>query len=170
MPVKLSPLALVAACLLFMGCPTVEPVTEAPQPAEPADPVDVAPEPVTLLDFEIIADGSHSPVGPAEQVYRTAEEWQGLEEGLRDIAYSPRFPEDAVLLAAIDANTGGFRVVFDSVYVMPSGGVAAVYTVEQPGADCMVTQALTQPFQVIAVPRLSDDAVRFIQRRVTYSC
>jgi hypothetical protein len=164
---KLSlPLAVVAfTCVgLLSACQRVEPVTEMQDPSDM--PLDRA---ATELTFRLVAEGTLAPVESGEHVYRDAEEWRAVRQGLRRVAYEPSLSMEGVLLAALDFPTGGYRVRFDSVYVT-AGHVAAIYTIEEPGPECMVTQALTQPFQAIAVPNLPGGPVRFVQRRQTYSC
>lgn len=163
---RLMPAFLGALLVTIAACAPSEPVRPPDQPAEPPAP-DV---PAEILTIRIVADGNQSPVGPAEEVYRDMERWRAVAQGLRDMAYEPTLVNEGVLLAAIAAPTGGFNVRFDSVYVLPARDVVAIYTVEQPGPDCFVTQALTEPFQIVAVPGLPEGAVRFIQRRETYSC
>jgi hypothetical protein len=161
---KVSPIALLA---LLLGCAPVEqPTTALP----PADATDAAPGSGRVLDTITIAEGNTSPAGPGEFVYRDAAEWRALESSVRDPAYRPSMSNEGVLLAAVNAPTGGFQVRFDSVYVLPAGDVAAVYTVHAPGPNCMVTQALTEPFHLVAVPGLPPDPVRFTQRNATYDC
>jgi hypothetical protein len=159
-------LLLLGSLAISIGCAPAEPVRPPDQPAEPPPP-EAPPE---LLSIRVIASGSTSPAGPVEDVYRDAERWRALRQGLRDVAYEPSFTTEGVLIAAVQAPTGGYNVRFDSVYVLPARDVVAIYTVEEPGDECFVTQALTEPFQVIAVPGLPEGAVRFVQRRETYSC
>lgn len=161
---KVSPIALLA---LLLGCGPVEPPMTAPVPT---DVTEAGPVPARLLDAITIATGNTSPAGPGEFVYRDAAEWRGVEAGVRDPAYRPSMGHEGVLLAAVHAPTGGYEVRFDSVYVLPAGDVAAVYTVHEPGPECMVTQAVTEPFHLVAVPGLPADPVRFVQRRATYAC
>jgi hypothetical protein len=149
---------------VLSACQRVEPVTDMEDRSDV--PLD---RPATELTFRLVAEGTHGPVEPGEYVYRDAEEWRAVQQGLRRLAYEPSLSMEGVLLAAVDSPTGGYRVRFDSVYVT-AGHVAAIYTIEQPGPDCMVTQALTQPFQAIAVPNLPGGPVRFVQRSQTYGC
>lgn len=162
---KLSPHAALAVIFAFLttGCPNVEPVTEMPGTPD-------AREMRSELTFRVVASGSHAPVAPGEYVYRDAEEWRAVAQGIRDPAYEPSLSLEGVLLASVHANTGGYNVRFDSLYIEGGADVVAIYAVEEPGPDCMVTQALTQPFQAIAVPDLPPGPVRFVQRRRTYAC
>lgn len=120
------------------------------------------------LPFRVVASGSHSPVGPGEFIYRDLEEWRQIQAQLRHVRHIAG-GDEVVLLAAVDRNTGGHIVRFDSVTVTPAG-ISAFYTIDEPGPDCMVTQALTQPYQAIAVAGMPEGEVHFVQRREMYSC
>lgn len=165
------PILLLAVTLGLLGaCAPNDQVMPAPEGPTPPYDMDVPPGDATPLAFTQLAYGSLSPVGAAEAVYRTEQEWAAVREGLGTVQREPDFPAEGVLLAAIEAPTGGYQVRFESVAVEVGDQVVARYTVEEPGDGCMVTQALTQPFAVVAVRALPEGAVLFIQSRRAVPC
>jgi hypothetical protein len=179
---KLSPrssaLLVVLAMVMAAGCVQTETVETIqpnhrevePVPVPPPPPHDrPVPEMAVLLPFTVIAQGNTSPAGPDEAVYRDPSTWAAVREALRDVAVEPSFPAESVLLAAVEASTGGYRVRFDNVYIH-MGQTVANYTVEVPGRSCMTTQALTEPFEAITVRDLPEGSVQFVQQRRAYEC
>lgn len=160
MLVERSRAALLAAVLLLVGAGC------APRDASPAAPPMDAPAAPADDAFVVIAEGPMAPTGPTETVYRDAEAWQ--RAGIPAEA-SPDFAREVVLLAAVEAPTGGHRVRFERVE-RADDGLVARYVVEEPGAGCMVTQAFTTPFQAVVVRGAPDARVRFVQRRERYAC
>lgn len=123
------------------------------------------------LPITHIAQGAYAPEGfrmHGERVFRTADEWQTVR--IANAEHEPDFETESVIVAAINANTGGYSVAIDSVF-FSDGEVKVDYTVRRPGGNCMVTQALTNPFHAVAVPALPEDAeIHFNQQQVTYQC
>lgn len=79
------------------------------------------------------------------------------------------FAADTLVLVALGQRpTGGYTVRVESV--ARRGGVLEISAVEQaPGGSCVTIQALTQPFQVIAVTR-TDQSVNAAWSRITRNC
>lgn len=118
-----------------------------------------------------IAHGAYDPGDSqalGERVFRDADTWNGLR--IAGAEYEPDFDTENVIFASINANTGGYSVSIDSVYVQDRQ-IHVDYTVSQPGGNCFVTQALTRPYHAVAVPTLPEEAeVTFTQHRRTYQC
>jgi hypothetical protein len=138
------------------------------------DPI-ATPDSARDLPLTELASGQHAPMGVSEAVYRDAEAWAAVSEAFGELAAEPDFPVEAVLVAAVDARSGGHRVRFDRVYTegdAPDGESpsVAIYVVEEPGPGCMTTMALTRPYAAVAVAGLPRGPVRFVERRETYAC
>lgn len=81
----------------------------------------------------------------------------------------PDFATATVILVAIgQTNTGGYSVAVDRI-LRTTTGATVHYTVTSPGPNCMTTQMLSAPVQMVSVPRLPS-AVRFVARRVVADC
>ena len=79
------------------------------------------------------------------------------------------FTQNMLLVAAAgDRPTGGFSVAITEV-TQVGGGLAANVTVTSPGSNCVVTQAITSPVQVVSIPR-SNMAVNFQVRQEIRNC
>lgn len=96
--------------------------------------------------------------------------WRTLHDGdPADAAPSVDFGRDMVVLVSVgQLSTGGSSVHVDSV-VAGGGGAVVRYTVTQPGAGCMTTQALSAPVDVVRVPTVAG-AVRFQRQTVREDC
>jgi hypothetical protein len=73
-----------------------------------------------------------------------------------------------VLLALGERSTGGHAVRFDGM-TTGGGGATVRYTATAPGPSCMTTQMMTQPVEIVSVPRV-EGAVRFERRDVVEEC
>jgi hypothetical protein len=138
------------------------------------DPI-ATPDSARDLPLTELTTGQHAPMEVSEAVYRDAEAWAAVSGAFGELAADPDFPLEAVLVAAVDARSGGHRVRFDRVYTEGDapdgeGPSVAIYVVEEPGAGCMTTMALTRPFAAVAVAGLPRGPVRFVERRETYAC
>ena len=111
-----------------------------------------------LVTFRGLDSGSRSGIAfSLERVVKSAEEWERLWLAHQAGAF-PQRPLPAVdfsssLCIAIFAGerpTGGFAVKVDQV-VESAGGLEVVYRVTGPAPGAIVSQALSSPFQIIAV-------------------
>jgi hypothetical protein len=111
-----------------------------------------------LVSFRELDSGSRSGIAfSLERVVRGAGEWERLWPAHQAGAF-PQRPLPAVdfsssLCIAIFAGeqpTGGFAVKVEQV-VESAGGLEVVYRVTGPAPGAIVSQALTSPFQIIAV-------------------
>ena len=107
--------------------------------------------------FRALDGGSRSGVTTQqESVARTPEEWQRLWQahqpgGARPLPALDFSREMAIAIFAGQRPTGGFAVAVEQVTESASG-IEVVYRVTPPPPGSMVSQALTSPFQIIAVP------------------
>ncbi len=111
---------------------------------------------------------------PAELVLRDPEAfaaaWHQLHEGQPEgerptVDFGSRM---VVLLALGERGSGGHAVRFEEM-VREGGDAVVRYTVTAPGPNCMTTQAITAPADVVSVPRVAG-TVRFERRMVTEPC
>jgi hypothetical protein len=108
-------------------------------------------------------------------VIRDADQWSRAWARIT-VGLSPRQPtpsvdfarEMIVLVAMGQRLTGGYAIAVEGVY--DAGGRLYVEVRElSPGGSCGTTQALTQPIDVVRVPR-RDGAVVFVERAETIDC
>lgn len=85
-----------------------------------------------------------------------------------DPAPAVDFATTEVLGLATLRNTGGYTMTITDVSER-AGVVEAQAVLSVPGAGCMVTMALTQPYHLVAVPK-SDKPVRFTLKEVVHDC
>ena len=96
--------------------------------------------------------------------------WATLFEGIPGNAPpTVDFASETVIVLALGQRpSGGYTVRFDGV--ARTGNAAVVrYTATSPGRECMTTQMMTSPVDVVRVPRLGA-SVRFERRDVTAAC
>ncbi|MDX1531336.1 MAG: protease complex subunit PrcB family protein [Rhodothermales bacterium] len=167
-PSLLALLALLAGAAAGAGC-SVPPNHEGPFPEMP---MPAPPDPDSLA-FTVLDEGQHAAEAPAHLVIRADSAWAPLRERLR-LTTGPAVDEEvlegaALFYAAVQAHSGGHRLRFERIY-REDGGTAALYVVEVPGAGCLTTRALTQPYQLVRVTPPPSDPVRFEERREVYAC
>jgi hypothetical protein len=111
---------------------------------------------------------------PEQLVLRDQAVWQAAWSRLHEGMVAPPLPavdfarEMVVLLALGERSSGGHRIRFDGITV--AGANATVrFTITEPGADCMTTQVMTAPVDVVRVPRAAG-TVRFEPTTVRSSC
>lgn len=79
------------------------------------------------------------------------------------------FTRETVILVALGRrSSGGYGVHVDAVTRSGDGAVVR-YTATSPAPDCMTTQALTSPVEVIRAPRIGG-TVRFERRDAVQRC
>jgi hypothetical protein len=118
-------------------------------------------------DIVELARGNHSGE-PAERmmVIRDATELARIWSATGERGDPPAVDfEQFMVVAAFmgERRTGGYRVRVDSV--SQSGDRMTVSVkMEAPGPGCMTTQALTQPYQIVKLPRLEGEVAFDIQQ------
>ena len=112
--------------------------------------------------------------GPEQRVLRDRAAWQDAWSRLHEGMVAPALPavdftrEMVVVLALGERSSGGHEIRFDGIAA--SGSDATVrYTITEPGANCMTTQAMTAPVDVVRVPRVAG-VVRFEPKTVRTNC
>ena len=108
-------------------------------------------------------------------VIRDQDEWRELWKelfsrqqpvpSLPDIDFSR---EMLIVVAMGEVNTGGFTIMVDGVYEKEKQ-LELVVKSTGPGKNCMVTQAFTQPVDIVRVSK-SDHAVVFRETGVSNDC
>lgn len=123
-------------------------------------------------DIEELARGNNSGV-QAERMSvirdtdALARAWS--EAGERGDTPTVDFEESMVVAVFMgERRTGGHRVRVESVRESGDELVVSV-NMEAPGPNCMTTQALTQPYQIVRLPRLEGE-VTFQIEQVEVDC
>ena len=123
------------------------------------------------LVFEVVASGSRAAItDTTEAVFTESGPWNDFLRQVTPIGRSEQPDFDQMMVAAvlIPANSGGYRVSFDSVDLI-DGEIVISYTFFTPGIDCLAITAMTQPFQAIKFPR-TEGSVRFVRHTRRESC
>lgn len=168
MPLSPIGLTLSAAVLLFNGnCGARPPATSA----QTADDVVTAPS----QSFTRLASRSTSGfTEPLELVVRGAVElaaaWKTLNQGLPgnpppEIDFGRSI---VVVIALGERSTGGYAVHVESVE-RTGGALVIRYAATSPGRECMTTQALSAPVEVIRVDHTAG-TVRFERAEAVRPC
>ena len=148
--------------------PAEQPAAQAPKAPEPpaatapANPVVAAPEPaVQTLSFTTLQRGGYSGVTERKAVLVTDEaqwkaNWQQTNSRMLPVPPAPAmdFSGQSVLAVYMgEQRTGGYAIEITGVEL--SGDTLRV-TVRQtrPAPGSMVTQALTQPFHMVQIPKV----------------
>ncbi len=96
--------------------------------------------------------------------------WWAYTDSLRPLLpfTSVDFEMETVLLAAVDVNSGGYDLRFESVESLRDT-VVATYRLFSPGTDCRPSYAPGVPFEAIRIPR-THTAVRFVRIDEAVDC
>lgn len=171
--------------------PTAQPTAQAPtdsgNPAPAAAPQPaVAPQPVpapaagyapydssSSIAIRRIGQWSTSAITtPARVVIRDDNAYAKLWSSLGDAGSRPSvdFTRDVVIAAAAgQQNTGGHSISIDRV-TRVGAGLAIEVTETVPPQGCMVTQALTQPVDMVVVAAADAQTWSFTDRKAAGSC
>ena len=107
------------------------------------------------VTFTSVAQGTNSGVEePRQVVVRSAGEWQELwkEHGARTPPPAVDFSKSNVVAVFLGSRpTGGYRVTITGA-TSEDGGVVVEYAERRPGRGDIVTQILTSPFHIVAIP------------------
>ncbi len=128
----------------------------------------------TRVPFETIMQGSHADRREAgeevarsqseyERIWRQTQSGRATEPDVEGGATEVDFDDEMVIALFMgQQSTGGYAIEVDEVRVDEQ--TATVYYRERrPGPDEIVTQALTSPYHLVRLPRLSQE-VRFSRR------
>ena len=120
--------------------PTV-PEVSAPQPKEVA--------------FTVLARGDHSTVEERKNLFISdAAEFEKIwkqihpEDPLPDVNFAT---ESVIALFAGQKSSGGYTIAVEKIVDFKDTETVSILLTE-PGAECLVTQALTTPFELIKLP------------------
>jgi hypothetical protein len=111
------------------------------------------------------ASVSASEIAGGIHVLRSETEWSNFWSILK-ASYLPQPPlpslnfSENVVVALVDSprTTGGYSITI--THVLASGTGVTVRAVHQsPGPDCLVTQALEQPYHIVTTPVFSGEAI-----------
>ncbi|MEA5445163.1 protease complex subunit PrcB family protein [Gammaproteobacteria bacterium AB-CW1] len=124
------------------------------------------------LELEELARGTQSRVSSESMtVIRDAEAFEGIwrQAGQRGEPPAVDFEQFMVIAAFMgERRTGGYTVRVRSAERNEEGLKVRV-RMEAPGRNCMVTQAFTQPFHLVRLPRV-EGAVDFEVNQETVDC
>ncbi len=116
---------------------------------------------------ELAAGLYGGPAQPVEAVISSAQELSALWPG-SDLPAVDFAREQVVFVALGERRTGGYSAKVTSATV--SGDILIVRYVERrPGPGCLTTQALTTPYQAVAIPRVHATP-RFQREIVSVPC
>lgn len=117
------------------------------------------------VPMDVIAQGNHSGIRfERMEIIRSTADFQNLWAA----HFAPEVPLDplpavdfdhdmAVAIFLGEYRTGGYSVAVKSV-TASTGSVSVDVERSSPGAGCMRTQVLTQPFVIVKVPRMAGSA------------
>jgi hypothetical protein len=124
----------------------------------------------TLVEFEELATpGYNAPAEASRQVIRSQEQWQELWQDADREPPSIDFDQRSVIAVHMgEQSTGGYSIDVESVRSFDGNIVVDVREVS-PGRDCIVTQALTRPYQMVSISA-TERPVKFNVTKETRDC
>lgn len=112
---------------------------------------------------------------PAQLVIKDSAEWKKVWERIHStqspVPPLPKidFSREMVVLAALGSRaTGGHGIVVDRAYECDNK-VVVIVSRHVPGKNCFTTQALTQPVDIVLMPK-TDRPVTFKETEVVHEC
>ena len=159
--------SLLCGCLLLGGCNSAEVIPSSTG-------VDV---PVTRLRTEPYSFAFYSGLRePGRVVIRDQETWRSTwskiyERGSEKPALpNIDFNNEVVIVAALgERRCSGYGVVFTGATQNNRGGIDVVVRSSEPGDNCGVLGALTQPVDVARIPKPTGQ-VRFVEQKAVTDC
>ncbi len=146
--------------LVLSSCETAEPVPELTEE-------DLA----ELIPYVSIGRGVQASLDTTTtRIISEPSIWSTYADSLQPLVpFTPvNFELERLLLAAVDVNSGGYDLRFESVESFRDT-VVATYRLFSPGNDCRPSYAPGVPFDVIRIPR-SSAAVRFVEMGEAVDC
>lgn len=111
------------------------------------------------VPFTELARGADAPVGRrANYLITSSEQFSDLWEMIGAVEPMPDIDFSKHVVAAVFAGekpTGGYDINVSSV--MDADVRTITVTLAEPGGDCILTQAITTPYQIIKLPRTTLD-------------
>ncbi len=184
----LAPIALLFACAGHTvrpaegtgGATPAAPPVAAPAPTA-REPADNRPQPPELyqgyadsgtINIRRIGPWSHTGIAePLRQVIQDPKAWAQFWSrlGLGDRPEVDFEKELVIAVASGQQRTGGFAIAVDRV--SQKEGELTIQVVEtSPGPNCMTTSELTQPVDVVAIPRAGVQKWSFAERKEVSDC
>jgi hypothetical protein len=113
---------------------------------------------------------------PLRVTIRDVEAWRKMWKQIyrRGPSPSPELPDinfskEMVILAALGSRpTGGYAIFIESIYKR-DGRLVIKVSSQSAGKNCMVTQAVTQPLDIVRIPK-SGMPVVFIENEIIREC
>lgn len=130
----------------------------------------------SVVPFEVIHSGANVGFEDKRQVLLTNnDDYQKLmAEVYKNFDQLPRIPEvdftknDVVAVFMGTRSSGGYGISVDKI-IKRSDAVTVYINETTPGKNCMSTDALTQPYQLVKVPKL-DQKVKYITKEKVKDC
>lgn len=130
----------------------------------------------TIVSFEVIHGGTYCSIsGKKEVLIKNNDDYQKLmNEVYSNLDQMPRIPEvdfsknSVVAVFMGTKNTGGYLVNVDKVIKRTSALTVSIYETS-PGANCQETQMLSQPYEIVKIPK-TDQKVKYIYKQRTKDC
>lgn len=168
MPIKRS-FALVLATLAA-GCAELPSISPAPER-------DVLPgEPVQLVRLHEYFPADNSGFDAQARLVVTSQgeweaAWQRIWQNERPVPAAPAvdFSREVVLVAAMGSRSSGGHHIQLQQAAAQSGTVAVRVVETSPGSECFVTAAITEPVDVVKLPRTSL-SIEFQTVRAVHNC
>ena len=145
-------------------------VTEPGEPLLPGQPVEFRRDPA-FQQFR----GYSGINQPETSVIRDAEEWERtwarVVSSRTPMPPTPAvdFSRDMVVLIGIGMRPNGGYLAEVIQVVSMTNGIGVDYRAVSPGANCINTQALTQPIDLVVVPRIAGEAM-FARHDQVHNC
>ena len=135
-----------------------------------------APVKETQISFSTLSKGVYSGLTqPTQQIIRSEKIWLGvwaqLQSHLVPIPPAPKvnFSKNTVVVVSLgQQSSGGHDIEVESV-VLKGKVIEIGLAIQHPGPGCLTTQALTQPYHVISVPRRFTEA-KFVEHIKAKPC
>lgn len=112
-----------------------------------------------LIKTTPVKKGAHSGVDKAKEIIiRNERDWQNLSDQMKGETL-PRVNFQKKMIVGVFQGkkpSGGYSVYVNKVCKTDQGTEVRVVK-EKPGNDCIVTQNLTSPYELVILPKLSDD-------------
>ncbi len=146
----MKPLCYISALILLISCKVSNPVSEDLN-------IEETPQLEIMIDLSSGTNGGFE--DPTKKVIKTKEEFLQLwADAHRNLLPPPKAPEvdfeeyQVVIVAMGMRTSGGYSIKINSVN-NSKGNLMISVTETSPGKGCMLTEALTFPFQMIQIKK-----------------
>lgn len=172
--------ALISFVAFFLIGLTTHSTLETQRPDESGTPVPItplAPKPCPTCEQTRFSFISYSAITePLQVVIKDGESWKKIWEKIHCRVTSPvppvpeiDFSREMVAVVGLGTRpTGGYGIVIHNAFEK-DGKVAIIVRKQKPGTNCFTTQALTQPVDIVRLPRI-EKPVEFREFEVVHEC